>query len=70
MAIASLISVLAFFDVFGVYAQAYSAFIALGVSFILSPIIAIATKGKYHRPRPGLSCGRSSQHAELRLLRL
>jgi purine-cytosine permease-like protein len=51
MAIASLISVLAFFDVFGVYAQAYSAFIALGVSFILSPIIAIATKGKYYIAR-------------------
>jgi purine-cytosine permease-like protein len=51
MAIASLISVLAFFDVFGVYAQAYSAFIALGVSFILSPVIAIATKGKYYIAR-------------------
>jgi purine-cytosine permease-like protein len=51
MAIASVISVLAFFGLFGVYAQAYSAFIALGVSFILSPIIAIITKGKYYIAR-------------------
>jgi purine-cytosine permease-like protein len=51
MAIASVISVLAFFDVFGAYAQAFSAFIALGVSFILSPIIAVITKGKYYIAR-------------------
>jgi purine-cytosine permease-like protein len=51
MAIASVISVLAFFHLFGAYAQAYSAFIALGVSFILSPIICIATKGKYYIAR-------------------
>jgi purine-cytosine permease-like protein len=51
MAIASVISVLAFFHVFGAYAQAYSAFIALGVSFILSPIIAVMTKGKYYIAR-------------------
>jgi purine-cytosine permease-like protein len=51
MAVASLISVLAFFGVFGAYAAAYSAFIALGVSFILSPIVAIITKGKYYIAR-------------------
>ena len=51
MVVASIISVLAFFGVFGVYAAAYSAFIALGVSFILSPIIAIITKGKYYIAR-------------------
>lgn len=58
MMIASIISVLAFFGMFGVYAQAYSAFIALGVSFIMSPIIAIATKGKYYIARdPGYHAG-------------
>ena len=36
---------------FGAYAAAYSAFIALGVSFVLSPIIAIVTKGKYYIAR-------------------
>lgn len=51
MTIASVIAVLAFFHVFGEYAAAYSAFIALGVSFILSPIIAIITKGKYYVAR-------------------
>jgi purine-cytosine permease-like protein len=52
MVIASVISVAAFFGLFGPYGTAYSAFIALGVSFILSPIIAIATKGKYYIARP------------------
>jgi len=51
MVIASTISILAFFGFFGVYAQAFSAFIALGVAFVLSPIIAILTKGKYYIAR-------------------
>ncbi|HVE20471.1 MAG TPA: hypothetical protein VNC39_00710 [Acidocella sp.] len=51
MMVASLISVLAFFGLFGAYAAAYSAFIALGVSFVLSPIVAIITKGKYYIAR-------------------
>lgn len=51
MVIASIISVLAFFHVFGAYAQAYSAFIALGVSFVLSPIFALITQGKYYIAR-------------------
>ncbi len=51
MMIASAISVAAFFGLFGAYAQAFSSFIALGVAFILSPIIAIATKGKYYVAR-------------------
>ncbi len=51
MVIASIISTLAFFGAFGAYGQSFSAFIALGVAFILSPIIAIATKGKYYIAR-------------------
>jgi purine-cytosine permease-like protein len=51
MMIASVISVAAFFGLFGAYAAAYSAFIALGISFVLSPLIAIATKGKYYLAR-------------------
>ena len=51
MMVASVISVLAFFGLFGAYAAAYSAFIALGVSFVLSPIVAIVTKGKYYIAR-------------------
>ncbi|MEJ2632578.1 MAG: hypothetical protein P8011_07810 [Acidihalobacter sp.] len=51
MVIASIISILAFFGFFGAYAQAFSTFIALGVAFVLSPIIAIVTKGKYYIAR-------------------
>lgn len=51
MIIASIVSILAFFGFFGSLAQAYSPFIALGISFILAPIIAILTKGKYYIAR-------------------
>ena len=58
MVVASVISTLAFFGLFGPYGVAFSAFIALGVAFVLSPIIAIATKGKYYiarLPSPAIS---------------
>jgi hypothetical protein len=51
MLIASVISVLAFFGIFGAVAQAFSPFLAIGIAFILSPIIAIITKGKYYLAR-------------------
>lgn len=51
MLIASAISILAFFGAFGAYAQAFSTFIALGLAFVLSPLIAIITKGKYYIAR-------------------
>lgn len=51
MAIASAVSILAFVGLFGIYAQAYAPFIALGLAFILSPIIAVLTKGKYYIAR-------------------
>ncbi len=51
MLIASVISVLAFFGVFGAVAQAFSPFLALGIAFVLSPIIALITKGKYYLAR-------------------
>ncbi len=51
MGIASAISIIAFVGVFGAYAQAYSSFIALGVAFVLSPLIAVLTKGKYYIAR-------------------
>ncbi len=49
--IASLISIAAFVGMFGDYAQAYAPFLALGIAFVLSPIIAIATGGKYYIAR-------------------
>jgi signal transduction histidine kinase/CheY-like chemotaxis protein/purine-cytosine permease-like protein len=51
MAIASLLSVLAFIGVFGFEAQAFSSFIAMATAFICSPVIAWLTKGKYYLAR-------------------
>ncbi|MBU2853446.1 purine-cytosine permease family protein [Acidithiobacillus ferriphilus] len=51
MVIASIISVAAFFGAFGPWGESFSAFIALAIAFILSPIIAIMTKGKYYIAR-------------------
>lgn len=52
MGIASAIALMAFVGIFGDYAQAYSSFIALVIAFVLSPIIAALTKGKYYIARP------------------
>ncbi len=51
MAIASVIAILAFVGIFGPYFQAYSSFLALGIAFILSPLIAWITQGKYYIAR-------------------
>lgn len=52
MSVASLISILAYFEVFGgEVAKAYSPFMALAIGFILSPILAALTKGKYYIKR-------------------
>lgn len=52
MAIASTVSILAFFGLFGEYAEAFSTFIALGLAMTLSPLLAWATKGRYYLARP------------------
>ncbi|MEU8829872.1 hypothetical protein [Streptomyces sp900116325] len=52
MVIASTVSILAFFGLFGAYAEAFSTFIAAGLSLALCPLIAWATKGKYYLARP------------------
>jgi purine-cytosine permease-like protein len=51
MVVASIISIMAFFDVFGPLAQAFSPLLAIGLAFVLSPIIALITKGKYYIAR-------------------
>jgi hypothetical protein len=51
MLVASAVSILAFFDVFGHTAQAFSPFIAIVLAFVLSPIVALATKGRYYIAR-------------------
>ncbi len=71
MSVASLVSISAFTGVFGLYAQAYSWLIAMTISFMLVPIIAKLTKGKYYIARPNLhfknsdqvcTCGVCDQH--------
>lgn len=51
MLIASVISVIAFFGFFGPVAQAFSPFLAILIAFILSPLLAVLTKGKYYLAR-------------------
>ncbi|MEU8485050.1 hypothetical protein [Streptomyces sp. NPDC048641] len=52
MVIASTVSIVAFFGVFGEYAEAFSTFIAAGLALTLCPLIAWATKGRYYLARP------------------
>ena len=52
MVVASAISIAAYFSAFGAYAKAFSPFIALAIAMILSPILAVLTKGKYYIARP------------------
>jgi hypothetical protein len=51
MLIASAVSIAAYFNSFGTYAKAFSPLIALGISLVLSPILAYATKGRYYIAR-------------------
>jgi purine-cytosine permease-like protein len=51
MLVASVISILAFYNAFGATLAAYSPFLALGIAMVLSPLLAIATKGKYYIAR-------------------
>ncbi|MEV0096093.1 hypothetical protein [Streptomyces sp. NPDC050738] len=57
MVIASTVSIIAFFGVFGEYAEAFSTFIAAGLAVTLCPLIAWATKGKYYLARPNTVSG-------------
>lgn len=48
---ASALSILAYLGLFGTYAQAFSAFIALGLAFILVPGIALFTRYRHYLAR-------------------
>ncbi len=52
MMVASVVSIIAFFNVFGATLAAFSPFLAIAIAFVLSPVLAIATKGKYYIARP------------------
>jgi signal transduction histidine kinase/CheY-like chemotaxis protein len=51
MTIATIVSISAFYGVFGPTAKALSAFVALTVAFVAAPMIAWATEGKYYIAR-------------------
>ncbi len=65
MLIASVVSILAFVGLFGEFAQAFAPFIALGLAFVLAPIIAFITKGKYYIARPNIYLHNLNSHASL-----
>lgn len=52
MLVGSVFSIAAFYNAFGPFMAAWSPYLALALSFVLSPIICIATKGKYYLARP------------------
>ena len=52
MLVGSFFSILAFYNAFGDLMAAWSPYLALAIAFILSPVICIATKGKYYIARP------------------
>ncbi|MGB3683344.1 MAG: hypothetical protein WA990_12785 [Rubrobacteraceae bacterium] len=47
------VSIPAFFGAFGQYAQAFSPYLALTIAFVLSPVLALVTRGKYYIAREG-----------------
>jgi signal transduction histidine kinase/purine-cytosine permease-like protein/ActR/RegA family two-component response regulator len=51
MTIATVVSISAFYGLFGPTAKALSAFVALAVAFVTAPLIAWATDGKYYIAR-------------------
>ncbi|WP_150047826.1 MULTISPECIES: hybrid sensor histidine kinase/response regulator [Methylomonas] len=50
--VASVVSILAYVGLFGAYPQAFSAFIALGLAFVLVPLVAWISRGKHYLARP------------------
>jgi signal transduction histidine kinase len=51
MLTATIVGIAAFSGVLGVYAQSLSAFVALIVGFVMAPLIAYATKGRFYIAR-------------------
>jgi len=60
MGVASLLSIAVFAGVFGPTVQPYACFVALGTAFVLAPVIAWATGGRYYlvrREQPAPAAG-------------
>jgi signal transduction histidine kinase/CheY-like chemotaxis protein/purine-cytosine permease-like protein len=52
MVAASALSVAAYLGLFGAQAQAFASFIAIGTAFVVTPLLAWATDGRYYLARP------------------
>ena len=52
MVAASVLSVAAYLGLFGADAQAFASFIAIGVAFVATPLLAWVTGGRYYLARP------------------
>jgi diguanylate cyclase (GGDEF)-like protein/PAS domain S-box-containing protein len=63
MSIAALLSTLAFTGLFGRYAEAYSWLISLTTGFMLAPLIAFTTQGKYYLARKNVHFAHSDELA-------
>jgi purine-cytosine permease-like protein len=46
------VSIAAYFEAFGAAAKSWSPFLALAIALVATPVIALATKGKYYIKRP------------------
>jgi purine-cytosine permease-like protein len=57
MLVASAVSIAAYFHAFGQVLYAFSPFLALAIAFIMSPLLAIVTRGKYYIAREDILRG-------------
>lgn len=64
MAVASLLSVCTFAGFFGPGLQPYAPFVALAAAFLVSPLIACSTAGRYYLARPPVTADKSAVDAQ------
>jgi signal transduction histidine kinase/purine-cytosine permease-like protein len=60
----SVLSILAYLGVFGEVPQAFSAFLALGVAFVLAPLIAFLSRGRFYVARDRNDWGTAQPEAQ------
>ncbi|BBL75151.1 ATP-binding protein [Methylomagnum ishizawai] len=61
---ASLVSILAYLGLFGAGPKAFSAFLALGLAFVLAPLIAFLGGGRFYLARDRDDWGQATPHAQ------
>jgi purine-cytosine permease-like protein len=66
MTVASVISILAYFGVFGQFLAAFSPLLAIVIAIVLVPLLAMLTKGRYYLARPNTVAGPETDMDNLR----